>query len=57
MTAPNELKEIKEIRVHNNDLWMEILAVALKYQRQTTKALIEKIRENDKKITDLMEKL
>ncbi len=45
------LDHVTEIRVRNNDLWMGILAIALKADPKHTKKLIKAIAENDAAIT------
>ena len=41
------LGSIKKIRVKNNDLWMEILAIALECNPIATKQIIKDIATND----------
>lgn len=43
----DELKEIKKIRVRNNDLWIAVLDIALKHAPEETKEVLTKIRRND----------
>lgn len=45
------LDNVTEIRVRNNDLWMGILAIALKADPGHTKELIRAIAKNDAAIT------
>lgn len=45
------LDSVTEIRVRNNDLWMGILAIALKADPEHTKELIRAIAKNDAAIT------
>lgn len=45
------LDSVTQIRVRNNDLWMGILAIALKADPETTKELIKAIAKNDAAIT------
>lgn len=49
-----ELKIIKKIRVKNNDLWMEILDIALRHAPEETKELLANIRLNDSDVTSMM---
>lgn len=49
------IKEIKDIRKNNNDLWMKILDIALKYNPEETKKLLKSITNNDKKISQTIE--
>jgi hypothetical protein len=48
------LSHIKQIRVSNNDLWMEVLEIALKHAPGETKLLLAKIRSNDLLVTGLV---
>lgn len=45
------LDHVTEIRVRNNDLWMGILAIALKADPEHTKELMKAIAKNDADIT------
>lgn len=46
-----ELELIKKIRVTNNDLWMEIVDIALHYAPKETKRVMAKIAMNDADVT------
>ncbi len=45
------LDHVTEIRVRNNDLWMAILAIALKSDPEHTKEIMKAIARNDADIT------
>jgi hypothetical protein len=47
----DEFKEIRKIRVQNNDLWMEILDIALRHAPTETKKVLKSIRANDLLVT------
>lgn len=46
-----ELTAIKDVRAKNNDLWMEILRIALEARPQETKNVLRQIKNNDKEIS------
>lgn len=46
------LDDVKSIRAKNNDLWMKIVAVALKADPITTKRLMRHIAANDSMVVD-----
>lgn len=47
------LDQVHQIRVKNNDLWMEILQIALDFAPEETKAILARIKKNDRRITEL----
>ena len=47
------LEQIKQIRTKNNDLWMEIVDLALRMAPHETKALLRDIRSNDEAVSRL----
>ena len=51
----SELKDIRKIRDRNNDLWMEILNIALTHAPEETKSVLGGIRSNDMAISEFME--
>ena len=51
------IETIKAIRVKNNDLWMEILKIALKSSPKETKKVLAKIGKKDKEICAELQKL
>lgn len=51
------LNRIKEIRVENNDVWMEVLQIALECDPIRTCKALTKIKENDKRITNLTQSI
>lgn len=53
----DELKEIRKIRVRNNDLWMQILDIALRHAPEETKELLANIRLNDSDVSSMMENI
>lgn len=46
-----ELDIIKDIRIKNNDLWMDILRIALEARPEQTKMVLRQIKNNDKEIS------
>ena len=52
-----ELKKIKKIRVASNDLWMSILAIALRTAPDETKAILDQIYGNDLKVASHVRKI
>lgn len=46
------LDDVKSIRARNNDLWMKIVAVALKADPIATKRLMRNIATNDRMVVD-----
>jgi hypothetical protein len=48
-----ELEEIAKIRVHNNDLWLGLLDIALRVDPEKTKEILAAIRCNDTLITKI----
>lgn len=53
----DSLLRIREIRVRNNDSWMNILAIALASSPDLTKAIIRDIIINDTKVIERMKRL
>jgi len=47
------LETIKQKRASNNDLWMEVLGIALRVAPDETKKVLRKIRSNDLEISKL----
>lgn len=50
----SKIKEISKIRVKNNDLWMQILEIALRSAPDATKAVLAQIKRNDTAVTELV---
>lgn len=48
---------LKQIRVDNNDLWMELLRIAVESDIERTRGVLNKIRDNDLKISMFMKEL
>jgi len=46
-----ELDIIKDIRAKNNDLWMEILRIALESRQEETRNILRRIKNNDEEIS------
>ena len=57
MIIMKKIKEIKEIRVHNNDLWMQILEIAVEVAPEKTRKILKGVKENDEKISKLLGEL
>lgn len=53
----NVINAIEKIRSKNNKNWMDIMRLAFKFAPKQASALIKKINEHDKKISDLLKKL
>lgn len=51
------LARIKRRRADNNDLWMEILRIALEVAPKRTKKVLRRIKRNDRKIHVQLRKL
>ncbi len=57
MSHKDRLAEISQIRVKNNDCWMEILGLALELAPGRTKELMRKIKRNDNLISDIFQEI
>tara|TARA_A100001015_G_C14498778_1_gene522161 strand:+ start:135 stop:326 length:192 start_codon:yes stop_codon:yes gene_type:complete len=53
----NLIKKIQKIRSRNNANWMNILKLAFKYAPKEAGKLMKKINSDDKKISNLVNKL
>ena len=53
----NLIKKIQKIRSRNNTNWMNILKLAFKYAPKEAGKLMKKINNDDKKISNLVNKL
>ena len=53
----NLIKKIQKIRSRNNTNWMNILKLAFKYAPKEAGKLMNKINSDDKKISNLVNKL
>ena len=53
----NLIKKIQKIRSRNNANWMNILKLAFKYAPKEAGKLMNKINSDDKKISNLVNKL
>ena len=51
------IREIEKVRSKNNKNWMDIMRLAFKFAPKQASALVKKINEHDKKISDLLKKL
>ncbi len=45
------ISQITKIRVRNNKLWMQLLALAVETRPTKAKAIIQKISKNDREVT------
>lgn len=52
MNREELMARLKEIRVSNNDLWMQILEIALSSDPIRTKKVMSQVAENDKKVVE-----
>jgi hypothetical protein len=51
---PNEvINDIQKVRTKNNELWMQLLRIAMQNDPEQTKHIMKKIRNNDLKISSL----
>lgn len=51
---PNEvINDIQKVRTKNNELWMQLLRIAMQNDPEQTKHIMKKIRSNDLKISNL----
>ena len=51
------INKIKKIRSQNNENWMRLLKLAFKHAPKDAKKILNKISNQDKKITKLVKKL
>tara|TARA_Y100001935_G_C17280078_1_gene496991 strand:- start:880 stop:1074 length:195 start_codon:yes stop_codon:yes gene_type:complete len=51
------IKDIRNARKQNNNNWMKLLEVALTYAPKLSKKILRDINIQDKKISNLVEKL
>ena len=51
------VNEIEKIRHDNNKNWMGLLRLALRAEPKATKFLLQSITRNDRRISDLTQKL
>ena len=51
------IDEIEKVRTKNNVNWMDVLRLAFTHAPDETKKLMGKINKEDKRITELFEKL
>ena len=51
------IDEIEKVRTKNNVNWMDVLRLAFIHAPQDTKKLMKKINKEDKRISELFEKL
>lgn len=51
------LEQIKAIRARNNELWMQIVDVAVRVAPEETKVLLDGIRANDEEVSRLNARL
>jgi predicted transcriptional regulator len=54
---PDLIDQIEAVRRKNNELWMQILRIALTNVPVVTKAVLTEINKNDRKISTLLEEL
>lgn len=57
MNSSDLIDKIEEVRTANNRLWMDLVRLVLVYAPYQTKTILRQIRENDLKISELMEEL
>lgn len=51
------IKRIAEVRSLNNDLWMELLQIAIESEPNLTKDVLRQINANDRTVSDLLTEL
>lgn len=51
------IAHISRIRTKNNVLWMQLLALAVEAKPRKAKAILEKIRKNDKEVTEWFDRI
>ena len=51
------VSRIEDVRQHNNELWMQILRIALVANPKDTKSVLADIRKNDMEISRLTGKI
>jgi thioredoxin-like negative regulator of GroEL len=51
------LEQIRQIRARNNDLWMGLVGLALRYGGEEARAMLRGIVENDRKVAAATETL
>jgi len=52
MSIKTTITEIKNIRAGNNDLWMEILQIAIEADPIRTSKVLSRIKQNDTQVTE-----
>lgn len=57
MTDEQLINDIEQVRSANNKLWLSIIRVGLQCAPAQAKAILRDINANDKKISELVEKL
>lgn len=57
MIDRKKIIDIALVRARNNDLWMELLQIALESDFDAAKAVLEQINKNDKEISDRLSEL
>ena len=50
MNRTDLLGRLKDIRVNNNDLWMQILEIALESDPIKTKRVMQQVADNDRSV-------
>lgn len=51
------IKDIEQVRAHNNGNWMDLMRLAFKHAPEDARAIIASIEDDDKKVTKLLEEL
>lgn len=57
MNIKNKINEMESIRKENNNLWMELLRIAIESNPEETKKVIKKIKKNDSLIAKIFGEL
>lgn len=52
-----KIDAIQNIRSRNNELWMELLRIALKHDRDGVRKILREINANDRAISNILEGL
>lgn len=55
--AHKTIDEISQIRIKNNECWMEILKLSFQAEPEKAKQIFKKIIDNDGRINELSKKL
>lgn len=60
ISGPTEgdlLESMRKVRAYNNDLWMNLVKIALRAEPKNAKAIIKAIQVNDSAISEIWKEL